>query len=74
MTRWLKVRIVEQDKTAIVRQWHGKCVSIAMNSHAAIEELLEAVFFVQFLLTLYSEDQRDKLLSRSSESAVSSQP
>jgi hypothetical protein len=65
---------VEHDETAIVRQWHGKCVSIAMNSHAAIEELLEAVFYVQFLLKLYGEDQWEKLLSQSSESAVSSQP
>jgi ribosome-interacting GTPase 1 len=74
MTRWLKVGIVEQDETAIVRQWHGRCVSIAMNSHAAIEELLEAVFSLQFLLKLYSKNQGKKLLSRSSESAVSSQP
>jgi hypothetical protein len=43
-------------------QWHGRRVSWVMNKHATIEELLEAIFSMQSLLWLYSEDQWEKLV------------
>jgi hypothetical protein len=33
----------------VVRQWLGKNVTAAMNTHAIIEELLDASFSMQFM-------------------------
>jgi hypothetical protein len=55
---------MEQAEVAIAKQWHGKHVSTAVNQHATIEELLEAVFSMQSVPRLYSEDQWEKLVSR----------
>jgi hypothetical protein len=35
---------VEPEVMAIAKEWLGKHVSMATNTHATIEELLEAVF------------------------------
>jgi hypothetical protein len=43
VTCLLKAGMVEQDDAAIARQQHGKHIFAAMNHHAAVEELLEAV-------------------------------
>jgi hypothetical protein len=45
-------------KATIARQGHDKHVSIAINQHATMEELLEVVFSVWSMLRLYSEAQR----------------
>jgi hypothetical protein len=42
---------------AIARQWCDKHVSTAMNKHAAVEELLEVVFSMWYMLRLYNEHQ-----------------
>jgi hypothetical protein len=52
-------------------QWHSRQVSAAKNQHATTEELLEAVFSVWPVLSLYSEDQQKKLVSCRLESVVS---
>jgi hypothetical protein len=64
VTRRLKPGIVEQEEEAIARQWRCKHVSAATNQHATVEELLEALFSVRSVPTLYSEDQREKLVRR----------
>jgi hypothetical protein len=46
---------VEQE-TAIGRQYHGKHVSAAVNQHATVEELLEAVFSIPYAPRLCNED------------------
>jgi hypothetical protein len=42
--------IVESDDTSAANQWLGKYVPMATNTHATIEELLDTVFSVRFLL------------------------
>jgi hypothetical protein len=37
---WLKARIVEPEDTTIARQQHSKHLSVAMNAHATVEELM----------------------------------
>jgi hypothetical protein len=37
---------VEPQETAIARQWLSKQIPAAMNTHAIIEELLDAVFSI----------------------------
>jgi hypothetical protein len=34
----------------VARQWLGKNIIAAMNTHATIEELLDALFSMQFML------------------------
>jgi hypothetical protein len=51
----VKAGIVEQKE--IARQWGGKHISMATNTHVKIEELLEAVFSTWPVLRLYNEDQ-----------------
>jgi hypothetical protein len=43
---------------AIARQRHGNHISTAMNKHAIVEEFLEAVFSVRFMLRLCNEDKQ----------------
>jgi hypothetical protein len=45
---------VDPEETAFARQQHAKHMSMAMDMHAAIEELLEAVFSMQSMLRLYN--------------------
>jgi ribosome-interacting GTPase 1 len=68
----MKAVIVQQEEAATVRQHHDKYVSTAMNQHATVEELLEAVFSVQSLLRLYNENHLEKLVSQRLELVVSS--
>jgi hypothetical protein len=42
---------------AIARQWHDKHVSAATNKRAAVEELLEVVFSMWYMLRLYNKHQ-----------------
>jgi hypothetical protein len=57
----LKARIVEPEEMAVARQWLCKHVSRATkscghsNRYTKIEELLEAVFSVQFVVRSYEE-------------------
>jgi hypothetical protein len=53
---------VEQEEKAISRRRRGKHFPAAMNQHAKIEKLLEAVFSVWSSPSLYSDDQREKLI------------
>jgi hypothetical protein len=50
---------VEQKEAAVAKQRCGKQISAATNKDATIEELLEAVFSMRFVLRLYVEDQRE---------------
>jgi hypothetical protein len=45
----LKVRIVEPEKTSVTRQWQPYYVTAVTDTHAAVEELLEAVFSVGYV-------------------------
>jgi hypothetical protein len=47
MTWYLKGRIAEPEEVATTRQWSSKHAPAATDMHAAVEELLEAVFSVQ---------------------------
>jgi hypothetical protein len=40
----LKAGIVEPEEMAVAMQWLGKHIPMVMNTHATIEELLDAVF------------------------------
>jgi hypothetical protein len=51
----LKARIVESEETAVARKLHGKHISSVTNTHATIEELLEAVFSLRSVPRLYKE-------------------
>jgi hypothetical protein len=52
----LKARLVKGAETAVARQWLSKRnVTAAALTHTTMEELLEAVFFVQSVLRLYNE-------------------
>jgi hypothetical protein len=55
VTRYLKAGIVEREETSISRQQLGKHASMAMNTHATTEELLEAVSSTQSVPRLYNE-------------------
>lgn len=46
MTRHLKGGIVKPEETTFVRKRFGKHVSLATDTHAAIEEILEAIFYM----------------------------
>jgi hypothetical protein len=39
--------IVEQKEVVVIRQWRGKHVSAATNTHATIEEVLETLFSIR---------------------------
>jgi hypothetical protein len=41
-----KAGIVEPEQTAVARQRFGKHVPAATNTHAAIQELLDSVFYM----------------------------
>jgi hypothetical protein len=47
-----KTRIVEPEEFAIVRQRLSKHVTLVVDMHTTIEQLLEAIFPVKFFLTL----------------------
>jgi hypothetical protein len=47
--------IAEQINATIARQWGGKLMSAAMNKHATIKKLLEAVFYIQSMPRLHGE-------------------
>jgi hypothetical protein len=51
---------VEAEWTAVTRQWLNKHMSTAMDMHATIEELLEAVFSMWSMLRLYSEVHQEE--------------
>jgi hypothetical protein len=51
---------VENEETSIARQWLGKYVFVATNTHATIGELLEAVFSMGSVPKFYKEDQREQ--------------
>jgi hypothetical protein len=72
VTQWPKAGIAEQEDAATDRQRHHKHISAETNRHATKEELLGVVFSVWFTPRLYTEDQREKLISRKSESAFGS--
>jgi hypothetical protein len=61
---------VEKEEEAIARQLRGKHVSASTNQHATIEELLEAMYSSWSAPRLHSENQRRKLVSQRSKSAV----
>jgi hypothetical protein len=50
VTRQLKAGIIRQEEAAIFMQQGS-------NKHTTIEELLEAMFSMQFMLSLHREDQ-----------------
>jgi hypothetical protein len=50
---------VDPEETAVSRQRYGKHVYLAVDTHPTIEELLEAVFYVWFMLRLYSEGHQE---------------
>jgi hypothetical protein len=52
-------------KAAVGRWRRDKDVSVATSKHAAIEELLEAMFSMWSMARLYSENQQVKLVKRS---------
>jgi hypothetical protein len=56
----LKGAIIEPEETTVARQPLYKQLSAAMDKHATIEELLEAVFSVWSVLRLYIEGHREK--------------
>jgi hypothetical protein len=58
-------------RAATARRQHGKHFSAAMNQHATIEGLLEAVFSVKSELRLYNENWREKSGGRRSELQMS---
>jgi hypothetical protein len=64
VTCHLKGGIVEPEETAVARQRLDKHLAAAVDMHAAIEELLEAVFSVWSVLKLYSEGHQEKSVSR----------
>jgi hypothetical protein len=49
----MKARIVEQKDAVIAKPQHSKHVSLAMNKHATIGELLEVMFSMWSMLRLY---------------------
>jgi hypothetical protein len=53
MTLRLKARVVKQEEASVARQQRGKYVSVTTNKRATIEELLQAVFSIQFMKRLY---------------------
>jgi hypothetical protein len=55
---------VQPEETAIASQWHAKHVSMAMATHATIEELLEGVFSMWPVLRLYNEKLRAAIYQR----------
>jgi hypothetical protein len=54
-----KSGIVELVETAVASKQLYKHVSAATDMHAAIEELLAAVFSMRFVLLLYKKDERE---------------
>jgi hypothetical protein len=46
------------EDTAVASQWHCKHISVEMNQHTTIEELLEVMFSMQSAPRLYKEDQQ----------------
>jgi truncated hemoglobin YjbI len=64
--------MVGQVEAAIARHRRCEHVFAVKNQHTKTEEILEAVFSVWSAPRLYSKDQREKLVSRRLESAVSS--
>jgi hypothetical protein len=48
-----------------------KCVSLATDTHAAIEELFESVFSMRFVPRLCSESHREELVENVRESPAS---
>jgi hypothetical protein len=42
---------------AVAREWVGKHISAATDTHTTIEELLEDMFSMQSMQTLYKESQ-----------------
>jgi hypothetical protein len=76
----MKGGIVEPEEMAVVRQWMDKHMSMALATHATIQELSEAVFSMQSEPRLHSEGHREKLAnhgwklrSRASSEMVASQ-
>jgi hypothetical protein len=59
----MEARIADPETTSIARQQHGKHVSAVTNNHATIEELLEVVISMWFVLRLYKDNQREFLVS-----------
>jgi hypothetical protein len=54
---------VAPEETAVARQRLDKHLAAALDMHATIEELLEALFSVWFVPKLYSESHQEKLVS-----------
>lgn len=61
---------MERTDAVVARQWHSKHVSAATDTDATTED---AVSSMQSMPSLYNEDQLDKSVSRTLESAVSGQ-
>jgi ribosome-interacting GTPase 1 len=59
-----KVGIVEPEETAVAMQRMGKHASAATNQHAAIEELLEMVFYMQSVERLYTRTKEKSLQNK----------
>jgi hypothetical protein len=58
---------VEQKLVAIARQQRSKHVSMAMNQHVTVKELLEVMFSEWSTPWLYNEDQQQPVISSACE-------
>jgi hypothetical protein len=61
--------MMERTDAVVARRWHSKHISAATDTDATED----AVFSMQFRPSLYNEDQLDKPVSRTLQSAVSRQ-
>jgi hypothetical protein len=58
----------------VARQWHGKLVPVALNTHTAIEELLDIVFSMWSMsyqipvISMLQKESRPLILPRTSSS------
>jgi hypothetical protein len=57
VTCLLKARIVKPAETIVARQWLSGSHAKAATQHSTVGELLEAVFSVRSVPSLYNEDQ-----------------
>jgi hypothetical protein len=64
VTRYLKGGVVEPEEWDVAMQQLDKHVSVAMDTHAIIEEILE-MFSMEYVLRQYSKDKQGKLVCSS---------
>jgi hypothetical protein len=51
---------MEQEETAIARQWLSKNIIVAANTNATMEELLNTVFSMQYVPGLYNKNHTER--------------